>query len=220
MFWGCHWATLTFNSLLLHCLCSVFGIIVMLKDTTTFHLQLEKQPQSMTFPPPCFTVCMVFFGCNLAFFLLQTRQHSLSQTQVLTMTGAILLFLLCVDFDGILGKNIYISLLKTWTQAQNYCRTHHTDLSFAYSEEDHERILNAGQGNKEGWIGLHRDSENASLWWSGEGLMTYQNWDLGEPSNYGGMENKVHIKDNKKWNDLQESRPEIRCVHIILTLLH
>ncbi len=34
----------------------------------------EKQPQSMMFPPPCFTVGMVLFGCNSAFFLLQTRQ--------------------------------------------------------------------------------------------------------------------------------------------------
>ncbi len=84
----------------------VFGIIVMLKDPATFHLQCpcwwkevftqnltkhgpfilsftqisrpgpfaEKQPQSMMFPPPYFTVGMVFFGCNSAFFLLQTRQ--------------------------------------------------------------------------------------------------------------------------------------------------
>ncbi len=35
----------------------------------------EKQPQSMMFPPPCFTVGMVFFGCNSALFLLQTREH-------------------------------------------------------------------------------------------------------------------------------------------------
>ncbi len=34
----------------------------------------KKQPQSMMFPPPCFTVGMVFFGCNSAIFLLQTRQ--------------------------------------------------------------------------------------------------------------------------------------------------
>ncbi|CDQ86621.1 unnamed protein product [Oncorhynchus mykiss] len=34
----------------------------------------EKQPQSMMFPPPCFTVGMVFFGCNSAFFVLQTRR--------------------------------------------------------------------------------------------------------------------------------------------------
>ncbi len=89
---------------LLRCPGGVFGIIVMLKDPATFYLQCpcwwfslkisrymapfilsftqisrpgpfaEKQPQSMMFPPPCFTVGMVFFGCNSAFFLLQTRQ--------------------------------------------------------------------------------------------------------------------------------------------------
>ncbi len=91
---------------LLRCPGGVFGIIVMLKDPATFHLQCPcwwkevftqnltihgpihsflytdqsswslcpKQPQSMMFPPPCFTVGMVFFGCNSAFFLLQTRQ--------------------------------------------------------------------------------------------------------------------------------------------------
>ncbi len=34
----------------------------------------RKTAPSMMFPPPCFTVGMVFFGCNSAFFLLQTRQ--------------------------------------------------------------------------------------------------------------------------------------------------
>ncbi len=91
---------------LLHCPGGVFGIIVMLKDPATFHLQCpcwwkevftqnltihgpihsflytdqsswslcRKTAPSMMFPPPCFTVGMVFFGCNSAFFLLQTRQ--------------------------------------------------------------------------------------------------------------------------------------------------
>uniref|UniRef100_A0A3P9DIQ6 Uncharacterized protein n=1 Tax=Maylandia zebra TaxID=106582 RepID=A0A3P9DIQ6_9CICH len=35
---------------------------------------VEKQPHSMMFPPPCFTVGMVFLGCNSAFFVLQTRR--------------------------------------------------------------------------------------------------------------------------------------------------
>ncbi len=91
---------------LLCCPGGVFGIIVMLKDPATFHLQClcwwkEVFTQNLTihgpihsfiytdqsswslcrktapkhdFPPPCFTVGMVFFGCNSAFFLLQTRQ--------------------------------------------------------------------------------------------------------------------------------------------------
>ncbi len=131
MFWGCRWATQTFNSLqrfsrveiwrlarplqnlemlltkpLLRCPGGVFGIIVMLKDSATFHLQCpcwwkEVFTQNLTIhgpihsflytdqsswslcrktapkhdvSTPCFTVGMVFFGCNSAFFLLQTRQ--------------------------------------------------------------------------------------------------------------------------------------------------
>ncbi len=132
MFWGCRWATRTFNSLqrfsmglrsgdwLGHsrtlkyflrshsfvaravCLgslscwktqpCFIFNALA---DGRRFSIKIsrymapfilsftqisrpgpfaEKQPQSMMFPPPCFTVGMVFFGCNSAFFLLQTRQ--------------------------------------------------------------------------------------------------------------------------------------------------
>ncbi len=37
----------------------------------------RKTAPNMMFPPPCFTVGMVFFGCNSAFFLLQTRQVEL-----------------------------------------------------------------------------------------------------------------------------------------------
>ncbi len=132
MFWGCRWATQTFNSLqrfsmglrsgdwLGHsrtlicflrshsfvaravCLGSLSCwktqprfIFNTLADGRRFSLKIsrymapfilsftqisrpgpfaEKQPQSMMFPPPCFTVGMVFFGCNSAFFLLQTRQ--------------------------------------------------------------------------------------------------------------------------------------------------
>ncbi len=91
---------------LLSCPCCVFGVIVMLKDPATTHLQCSywgkevvgqnllhgmaptilpsircsrpvlfvvKHPQSMMFPPPCFTVDMVFLGLYSSFFL-QTRR--------------------------------------------------------------------------------------------------------------------------------------------------
>ncbi len=124
MFWGCRWATRTFNSLqrfsmglrsgdwLGHsrtlkcflrsrsfvaravCLGSLSCwktqprfIFNALADGRRFSLKIsrymapfilsftqisrpgpfaEKQPQSMMFPPPCFTVGMVFFGCNFS----------------------------------------------------------------------------------------------------------------------------------------------------------
>ncbi len=132
MFWGCRWATRTFNSLqrfsmglrsgdwlghsrTLKCFLRSHSFVARavclgslscwkthprfifnaLADGRRFTLKIsrymapfilsftqisrpgpfaEKQPQSMMFPPPCFTVGMVFFGCNSAFFLLQTRQ--------------------------------------------------------------------------------------------------------------------------------------------------
>ncbi len=125
MFWGCRWATWTFNSLQIFymglrsedwlghsrtlkcflrshsfvaqavCLTQPRFIFNALADGRRFSLKIsrymapfilsftqiscpgpfaEKQPQSMMFPPPCFTVGMVFFRYNLAFFLLQTRQ--------------------------------------------------------------------------------------------------------------------------------------------------
>ncbi len=142
MFWGCRWATRTFNSLqrfsmglrsgdwLGHtrtlkyflrspsfvaravCLGSLSCwktqprfIFNALADGRRFSLKIsrymapfilsftqisrpgpfaEKQPQSMMFPPLCFTVGMLFFGCNSAFFLLQTRQvEFLSKSSIL-----------------------------------------------------------------------------------------------------------------------------------------
>ncbi len=91
---------------LLSCPCCVFGVIVMLEDPATTHLQssywgkeavdkilrymapsilpsircsrpdpfAEKQPQSMMFLPPCFTVGMAFLGLYSSLFFLQTRR--------------------------------------------------------------------------------------------------------------------------------------------------
>ncbi len=129
MFWGCRWATRTFNSLqrfsmglrsgdwlghsrTLKCFLRRHSFVARavclgslscwktqprfifnaLADGRRFSLKIsrymapfilsftqisrpgpfaEKQPQSMMFPPPCFTVGMVFFGCNSASFLLK-----------------------------------------------------------------------------------------------------------------------------------------------------
>ncbi len=52
----------------------------------------EKQPQSMMFPHPCFTVGMVFFGCNSAFFLLQTRQVELLPKSYILVSSDLMTF--------------------------------------------------------------------------------------------------------------------------------
>ena len=84
----------------------MFWVIVMLEDPSMTHFQCshwgkisrymapfilpsirwsrpvplaEKHPQSIRFPPPCFTVGMVFLGLYSAFLFLQTRRVELSQ---------------------------------------------------------------------------------------------------------------------------------------------
>ena len=92
---------------LLCCLGRMFWFIVMLEDSSMTHFQCshwgkeivcqnfpahgsihppldtvksslaEKHPQSIRFPPPCFTVGMVFLGLYSAFLFLQTRRVEL-----------------------------------------------------------------------------------------------------------------------------------------------
>ncbi|CAI5657149.1 unnamed protein product [Oreochromis niloticus] len=62
---------------------------------------------------------------------------------------------------------------KSWTQAQSYCRQHHTDLASGldqiYSEEFKEL-----QKSKELWIGLFRDSWR----WSDGSNFSFRYWDM------------------------------------------
>ncbi len=64
----CWWKEVFTQNLTIH------GPIHSFLYTDQSSLSLCRKTQSMMFPPPCFTVGMVFFGCNSAFFILQTRQ--------------------------------------------------------------------------------------------------------------------------------------------------
>lgn len=56
-----------------------------------------------------------------------------------------------------------------WTQAQNYCRTHHTDL---ISGRDQLKKFFQSSQNKKGWIGLFRDTWR----WSDGSNSSFRNW--------------------------------------------
>ncbi|KAK6468767.1 complement component C1q receptor-like [Huso huso] len=54
---------------------------------------------------------------------------------------------------------------KTWTEAQNHCRSNHTDLVTVYTKEEAEHLYNITKNASAGriWIGLHRNSWKASI---------------------------------------------------------
>ncbi|KAF7654564.1 hypothetical protein LDENG_00068000 [Lucifuga dentata] len=108
-----------------------------------------------------------------------------------------------------------------WTDAQTYCREHYTDLSPISTENDTEKLrLASGSSIKfiSGWIGLYKDPINNTIWkWSGGGNVIYQNWDLGQPDNCYGVENRGKIYVNGKWIDVQENTYlDVYCFSLIV----
>ncbi|XP_058873344.1 macrophage mannose receptor 1-like [Acipenser ruthenus] len=90
-----------------------------------------------------------------------------------------------------------IEELKTWTEAQQYCREHHTDLVSIKSPIENEEIVKKAQG-KTFWIGLF----NEPWKWSHQGdNYTFQNWKPGDPNNDGGNQKCVNMLNSGKWID-------------------
>lgn len=81
----------------------------------------------------------------------------------------------------------------SWTEAKAYCELRGGYLVCITSEEEQafvERLIADGTKNHY-WIGAYRDG-NGFSWVTGEPF-SYTHWDIGDPNNYGGHEDAVHI---------------------------
>ncbi|KAL3967079.1 mannose receptor, C type [Sarotherodon galilaeus] len=93
-------------------------------------------------------------------------------------------------WTGLYTKNSSYILVKesrSWSAAQSYCRTYHTDLTSIRSKEEKSNItltLN-GSGVQYVWIGLYRDPWAS---WSDNTTSTFTNWDPSEPNNENSIE--------------------------------
>ncbi|XP_042167522.1 secretory phospholipase A2 receptor-like isoform X1 [Oncorhynchus tshawytscha] len=69
---------------------------------------------------------------------------------------------------------------KNWTEAQEYCRQHYTNLAIIHTEEDWKAIQSSlGNFSGDVWIGLHRSDPTEKWKWSdGEDFMFF-NWEKG-----------------------------------------
>ncbi|MBN3281500.1 PGCA protein, partial [Polyodon spathula] len=87
--------------------------------------------------------------------------------------------------------------LKSWTEAQQHCREHHTDLVSIKSASENEEIVKKAQG-KPFWIGLF----NEPWKWSRQGdNYTFHNWRNGEPDNQAVNEKCVGMSRSGEWYD-------------------
>ncbi|KAK1155248.1 macrophage mannose receptor 1-like [Acipenser oxyrinchus oxyrinchus] len=106
------------------------------------------------------------------------------------------------ETSNITERYTLIEELKTWTEAQQYCREHHTDLVSIKNASENEDLVKKALG-KTFWIGLF----NNPWKWSHQGdNSTFHNWANGEPNNEKGNEKCVVMNKTGKWYDSSCSR--------------
>uniref|UniRef100_A0A672M0F0 C-type lectin domain-containing protein n=1 Tax=Sinocyclocheilus grahami TaxID=75366 RepID=A0A672M0F0_SINGR len=77
--------------------------------------------------------------------------------------------------------------LKTWENAQNYCRTHHYDLATVQTDEDWTSLKEAADEQQFygfAWVGLFNDIKSWR-WSYNEESLVFESWGLVQPDNYG-----------------------------------
>ncbi|TNN29055.1 Brevican core protein [Liparis tanakae] len=72
------------------------------------------------------------------------------------------------------GPNPYVvtTTSMTWTEGQNYCREHHTDLASVRNMEENQMVQNLIPTYAFAWISLFRDPWN----WSDGSESLFRNW--------------------------------------------
>ncbi|XP_073325565.1 C-type mannose receptor 2-like [Pagrus major] len=109
----------------------------------------------------------------------------------------------CMDVRGLNVTFVLINTSMTWTEAQSYCRDHHTDLASVRNTAENQEVKDVIPSRGIVWIGLFRDSWK----WSDGRNSSFRYWDQdrGQPDNYGGnMEDCVgaHLGRDGKWWDI------------------
>ncbi|KAK1150953.1 secretory phospholipase A2 receptor-like [Acipenser oxyrinchus oxyrinchus] len=82
----------------------------------------------------------------------------------------------CVPANNQIRKHVFVETVKSWSEAQSYCREKHTDLATVRSQEEAEQLLTiTGASLRDSWIGLYRD-DTQNWQWSNSDDVIYSNW--------------------------------------------
>ncbi|XDV28070.1 hypothetical protein PO909_031466 [Leuciscus waleckii] len=95
------------------------------------------------------------------------------------------------------SEYIRVQIDKNWSDAQSYCRQHHTDLITIHNSEEQNTIKSIIPSGSWVWIGLFQDSWE----WSDKWSRFFRNWAAGQPSQSSGSGDCVSMStiDSGKW---------------------
>ncbi|XP_051986580.1 C-type mannose receptor 2-like isoform X1 [Xyrauchen texanus] len=119
----------------------------------------------------------------------------------------ILLIILFVGFSNfpLCSSRFYyiINELKTWPDAQNYCRTYFYDLATFDSQAEQDQVVQTivSQGYTGSvWTGIY-DDRYSWRWSNVQKNFTYTNWGNQQPDNYQGREPCTYMYSSGAWQD-------------------
>ncbi|RXN26725.1 macrophage mannose receptor 1-like isoform X2 [Labeo rohita] len=104
--------------------------------------------------------------------------------------------LVCYDGrENASATYIFIPQAQTWTEAQRYCREHHTDLVSIRNEIENQKVQSITTYNDYAWIGLYRTRS-----WSDQSNSSFTYWSTWQPDTAGSC-TVVSFSDSGKWAD-------------------
>ncbi|KAI9519480.1 hypothetical protein NQZ68_027661 [Dissostichus eleginoides] len=122
---------------------------------------------------------------------------------------AALLMAVCMDVKGQNVTFVLVNILMNWTEAQSYCRAHHTDLASVRNMTENQQVQDLVPAGGIVWIGLYRDSWK----WSDRRKYSFSHWSASEPNNVNGNELCVvaYFNNSGRWEDwkCEDKRPFI-----------
>uniref|UniRef100_A0A3Q1KIM0 C-type lectin domain-containing protein n=2 Tax=Anabas testudineus TaxID=64144 RepID=A0A3Q1KIM0_ANATE len=119
---------------------------------------------------------------------------------------------------ALFGKNIYVPINLTWSDAKKYCRDHYTDLSSITSSVEDEELSKAGYEHLgRAWIGLYKDA-NETWMWSGAKSASFFKWSA---TNNASEDNRcvAHSTDGWLTMNCDQNKLEFYCFQSSLVLV-